>query len=140
MARRRSAHPTLRTDCIKMNLDITEDGDTGRPKVPLNPTLVLPYVGNTVLGKPGRITPTRGALPIGRAVDADVGIRLDDKRVSRLHAVVQCDAHGQLRIVDAGSHNGTYVNGRTVEQASLQNGDVVRLGDSLFIVRYESAR
>lgn len=125
---------------MKSDLSITEDVDTGRAKVPMNPTLVLLYLGGTLLVKPWRVTPVLGSLKIGRAVEADDGIRLEDQRTSRLHAVIQCDLCGQLSIVDASSRNGTAVNGLRVQQSPLRDGDVVRVGDSLFIVRYEPER
>jgi pSer/pThr/pTyr-binding forkhead associated (FHA) protein len=47
--------------------------------------------------------------------------------VSREHAVVEADEHG-VRVSDAGSLNGTYVNGVVAEQASLSDGDVLQIG------------
>ena len=121
-------------------LETTADGDKGQPSAPVAPTLLLLYVGGTALSEPRRITPVPRSLPIGRAVESNAGICLDDKRASRIHAVVQCDSRGQLRIADAGSHNGTFVNGERVEQAALHSGDIVRLGDSLLIARFEPER
>ena len=47
--------------------------------------------------------------------------------VSREHAVVESDAHG-VRVADAGSLNGTYVNGVVAEAAQLNDGDVLQIG------------
>ena len=121
-------------------LETTADGEKGPPSTPVTPTLLLLYVGGTALREPRRIAPVPRSLPIGRAVEENAGICLDDKRTSRIHAVVQCDSRGQLRIADAGSHNGTFINGERVEQAVLRNGDVLRLGDSLLLVRLEPER
>ncbi len=63
---------------------------------------------------------------IGRAPEND--IVLSDLSVSRRHAMVHGDASLGWAIVDLGSHNGTYVNGRRVRQAQLGVGDVVVLG------------
>jgi hypothetical protein len=52
---------------------------------------------------------------------------LDDVTVSRRHAEFQLGA-GEFRVIDVGSLNGTYVNGRPVDSAILANGDEVRLG------------
>jgi hypothetical protein len=60
--------------------------------------------------------------------DPNCDIVLNDTKCSRRHATVEDGPEG-LVIRDAGSANGTYVNGRRVEQAQLQPGDVIRLGD-----------
>lgn len=66
-------------------------------------------------------SPTR----LGRLPDND--IVLNDKRVSRHHAeVVQRDGRWMVR--DAGSTNGTAVNGKVLSEAVLRGGDVISLG------------
>ena len=80
----------------------------------------------------GRLTGVHGALRlvrIGRAPDNDVV--LDDLQVSRRHAELRCDADG-VELVDLGSHNGTWVNGRRVERARLEPLDVVAVGRHSF--------
>jgi len=62
---------------------------------------------------------------IGRGIAADVW--LDDHTVSARHAIVVARAAG-LRILDDRSTNGTVVNGRRVDEAELNDGDVVVLG------------
>jgi pSer/pThr/pTyr-binding forkhead associated (FHA) protein len=64
-------------------------------------------------------------LRIGRGLAAD--LRLDENSVSRRHAIVVQDEQG-TRILDDRSSNGTFVNGRRVEQAQLSHGDEVMLG------------
>jgi pSer/pThr/pTyr-binding forkhead associated (FHA) protein len=61
----------------------------------------------------------------GRHPDSDVF--LDDVTVSRRHAEFRRE-HGQFRVVDIGSLNGTYVNGEPVESAVLANGDEIQIG------------
>src|SRR3954454_10000120 len=61
----------------------------------------------------------------GRLPGSD--IFLDDITVSRRHAEFQM-GDGQHRIVDTGSLNKTYVNGRPVESAILANGDQIQIG------------
>jgi pSer/pThr/pTyr-binding forkhead associated (FHA) protein len=66
---------------------------------------------------------------IGRSLEAPVSI--DDLKVSRIHAAVD-HVHGQFFLVDLGSTNGTYLNGRRVEtRTPLKPGDEVRLGSAL---------
>ena len=62
---------------------------------------------------------------LGRGFSAD--LRLEDQSVSRRHAVIVDDGHG-TRILDDRSANGTFVNGRRVDEAELRDRDVVRLG------------
>jgi hypothetical protein len=62
---------------------------------------------------------------VGRGVTADV--RLDDHTVSARHAIVVLRGD-RLRILDDRSTNGTFVNGRRVDEAELHDGDVVLLG------------
>ena len=62
---------------------------------------------------------------VGRGMTADV--RLDDHTVSARHAIVVVRGD-RLRILDDRSTNGTFVNGRRVDEAELHDGDVVVLG------------
>ncbi|HEX5923801.1 MAG TPA: FHA domain-containing protein [Baekduia sp.] len=66
-----------------------------------------------------------GTTHVGRGFAVDV--RLDDQSVSRRHAIVHQRPTGS-RILDDRSANGTFVNGRRVTEAELQDGDVVVLG------------
>ena len=63
-------------------------------------------------------------LRVGRGHAAD--LRLDEPSVSRRHAILEGGPHP--RILDDRSSNGTFVNGRRVEQASLRHGDEIALG------------
>ncbi len=61
----------------------------------------------------------------GRHPDAD--IFLDDVTVSRRHVnFIKYD--GGFEVIDAGSLNGTYVNGDRVDAVRLQNGNEVQIG------------
>jgi pSer/pThr/pTyr-binding forkhead associated (FHA) protein len=64
-------------------------------------------------------------LHIGRGLAAD--LRLDESSVSRRHAIL-VPRQGGARILDDRSANGTFVNGRRVQQAELRGGDVIVLG------------
>jgi len=70
-------------------------------------------------------------LRIGRGLAAD--LRLDDSSVSRRHAILVPRSRG-ARILDDRSSNGTFVNGRRVQQSELRNGDVIVLGRA--VLRY----
>ena len=66
-----------------------------------------------------------GAMHVGRGLAAE--LRLDDSSVSRRHAILVARPTG-ARILDDRSANGTFVNGRRVQQADLRDGDVIVLG------------
>ncbi|MCC7109102.1 MAG: sigma 54-interacting transcriptional regulator [Deltaproteobacteria bacterium] len=76
-----------------------------------------------------------GATPIGRGVDSVLGIRLDaDPRLSRQHARVVVDEEGARLIND--SQHGTLKNGAPVEEAPLDDGDLIQVGDTFLIYRW----
>lgn len=85
----------------------------------------------------GRSFPVEGhGLKIGRADDNDVVITGDDG-VSRYHATLLFQS-GTLWLRDAGSRNGVYVNDRRVtDHKALSVRDRVRVGDSVFEVRWK---
>ena len=63
---------------------------------------------------------------IGRSKSSDVTI--DFPTVSRNHAVLTRYDDGSWTISDAGSKDGTYVNGERVNICALQDGDVISVG------------
>jgi hypothetical protein len=67
----------------------------------------------------------RARLSIGRDPSSDVF--LNDITVSRSHALVE-RAGDEVSISDAGSLNGTYVNGVSIERVVLKAGDAVQIG------------
>ncbi|MDP9133774.1 MAG: FHA domain-containing protein [Actinomycetota bacterium] len=67
-----------------------------------------------------------GALRIGRGIGADVV--LEDRSVSRRHAVITC-RDGEVVLLDDRSLNGVWVNGERVGQATLRDGDAIAVGD-----------
>lgn len=63
---------------------------------------------------------------IGRGPQCDIPVT--GHMVSRLHALVVSSTTG-VSLVDLGSTNGTFVDGRQIEQCTLRNGDVIAVGD-----------
>lgn len=77
------------------------------------------------------------ALPIGRAVEPGLCLP-SDRRASRHHATLEVAAdEAEVTVRDHGSKNGTFVNGARITHAALRDGDLLRIGDSFFILRYE---
>jgi FHA domain containing protein len=73
-----------------------------------------------------------GPTSIGRQETND--FILTDTNASRCHAYIDYEDHRHV-IHDAGSTNGTFVNGKRVRKAMLQPGDRIRTGETVF--RYE---
>ncbi|MEO8702150.1 MAG: sigma 54-interacting transcriptional regulator [Kofleriaceae bacterium] len=77
--------------------------------------------------------PASGELVIGRGPEA--GHSVEDPLVSRNHAQLLVGPDG-LRVADLGSRHGTLLNGdRLTEPRILRSGDVVTIGNTLFVVR-----
>lgn len=67
-------------------------------------------------------------VTIGRTPPNDIIIPFP--KISRNHAIIRMLTEGQHYIVDVGSTNGTYLNGkRVVMPAALKNQDVITVGD-----------
>lgn len=66
-----------------------------------------------------------GDTIVGRQPDA--GVRLDDSRVSRRHARIECH-QDRYTLHDLGSTNGTTVNGEPAAGQELADGDVIGIG------------
>jgi len=64
-------------------------------------------------------------------------LRLNDERVSRYHAKIQCD-NGEIILTDLESTNGTRVNGNVVQIRRLRPGDCVGVGRSLLLFGSEN--
>ncbi len=68
------------------------------------------------------------AIEIGRSSDLDM-VLVEDM-VSRRHARISAE-NGTLQIEDFGSTNGTFVNGKKVEESTLEEGDRILIGTSI---------
>lgn len=122
--------------------------DSGDPSVTLceDPAIVAgaidvavdsaQYLLRLVKGAPpDHLYPISGTLSVGR--DSECDIFLVDPSVSRSHAILEA-ADGELMVRDAGSTNGTFVNGERVRESALNAGDVVAFGKTE--MRVENAR
>lgn len=70
---------------------------------------------------------TQGVIKIGKVPSAH--LRIDDDSVSRMHAVIEV-GNQEVSLIDLGSTRGTFVNGKKINKARLQSGDVITLGDA----------
>ncbi len=83
----------------------------------------------SVLGQNGKTVMTNEFLKekivLGRILSAD--LRIDDPRVSRIHALIEVRGDN-LILTDLASSHGTFVNGKKVVESKLKIGDVIRVG------------
>jgi len=87
-------------------------------------------VGSIVLPDGRRVRAGEHPVSIGRV--AECTITVADPKVSRQHAEVRRDREGFL-LVDLGSTNGTLVNGRSVREAHLHDGDRIAIGPATLV-------
>ena len=97
----------------------------------LQPSQSLPMAQLvTVKGHPvSRFKVNRGGVTFGRSEDRDVVLL--QRTASRNHAEIRWESSGFV-IVDLGSSNGVFVNERRVQEALLEHGDTVEVGDAVF--------
>lgn len=95
-----------------------------------------PNVGRLVVytpGQPARVLPyAGGTIDMGR--DPSCGLCLRDDRSSRVHARIKRRRDsGLVEVEDQNSSNGTFVDGERITLRILEDGSVVRVGDSLLL-------
>lgn len=101
-----------------------------------SPELVLLLQPGAPTAAARRILPC-GELLIGRDVAARE-LRIDDPSLSRLHARITFQPEPcSVELEDCESRNGTFVNGQRIRRCTLEDGDVVRMGETLFVFMEE---
>jgi adenylate cyclase len=81
---------------------------------------------------------TQDTVEIGRVPTAD--IFLDNNGISRCHTKIERSVGGPYIVRDMGSTNGTFLNDRqVVNEAALQNNDIISIGKFSMRVTIESA-
>ncbi len=90
--------------------------------------------GSIVLPAGDRIVLGEESLTIGRLPSCDIPV--PDPNVSRKHAEIRPSGAGYV-VVDLGSTNGTRVNGATVNERKLSDGDVIAVGTTR--LRFEAS-
>jgi len=105
------------------------DEDSGATRVrQAIPKFMLRGVSGAVFSK---VFPVASPVVIGRAPECDISVPADE--ISRRHALVKPTPDG-LSVEDLGSSNGTYINGKRVQQGFLGPGDELRLDAVRFIL------
>jgi pSer/pThr/pTyr-binding forkhead associated (FHA) protein len=75
---------------------------------------------------------SNGVTVIGRRHDCDLRIPL--MSVSRKHCQLNRD-EGVLKIRDLGSRNGTYLNGKRIDESVIKAGDYIEVGPLKFLLQ-----
>jgi len=78
----------------------------------------------------------RDIIKIGKLASAH--LCLEDEKVSRIHAIIETAPDGGLSIIDMGSTEGTFVNGKRVSKGPLAFGDELKLGNLTVRVEAQS--
>ena len=86
---------------------------------------ILRTGGENVAEQIFRILPGN-ARTVGRATGADFIV--DAALVSRVHCRVTALPSGELEVKDLESTNGTFVNGKRIEQVRIASGDRIQIG------------
>ncbi|MFF8840673.1 FHA domain-containing protein [Streptomyces sp. NPDC015130] len=98
---------------------------------PLRPPSVVHPAATGTFRAPTSVRPLPAhSIRIGRAPDNDVVVA--DLVVSRRHAELLARPDGTYWIHDLGSHNGTFLNGRSVVEARVTPDDIVGIGHCAF--------
>src|SRR5579884_2338236 len=78
---------------------------------------------------PFRYPIARAAITLGRSAKAGNDLLLEsDGQISKRHARIELDPDGRFTLYDLGSTNGTKVNGRRVDNRTLNDGDEIQIG------------
>ena len=75
---------------------------------------------------------------VGRARYAHFRLANRDQHLSRAHFLVEANPP-LCRVTDMASTNGTFLNGRRIDESLLQDGDVIEAGDASIAVRIDDS-
>jgi pSer/pThr/pTyr-binding forkhead associated (FHA) protein len=93
----------------------------------------LSFAGGYCTGRTAFMV-TKDKISIGRGEECD--IVLEGETVSRVHC--QIIHSGADFLIQDGSRNGTFVNGRRISDSELSDGDQIRIGNNILIVHISS--
>lgn len=139
------------TGPVTIDFDVKDDLTTGRFRVrsaALSDVHPSASVTDTQVRRASVILEVNGmkhpldppGIVVGRGTDAD--LRINDPGISRRHVEVRVypasSGTPQVSVVDLGSTNGMLVNGQRVQQATLENGGTVKIGNTTMTIRFVS--
>jgi len=116
-------------------LSLADDGPEGERRSPVSLRVVY-SPDEAAVGKTVEFAGAKTVL-IGREVSS--GLQINDARVSKLHArLIATEDH--LSFADAGSSNGTFLNGAIEARGRLHHSDVLRVGDTILVLEPRELR
>src|SRR5512141_2342822 len=105
--------------------------DHSSPEESLGTQVIVSAIASIVVRQPDGTSRTIGLghepLTIGRHPTNSIVI--DISTVSAGHAIIEY-VEGSYRLTDRNSKNGTFVNGRRIGVTTLNDGDIIRIGDA----------
>ena len=81
-----------------------------------------------------------GELTLGRHPSSEPSLAFNDSKMSRNHARLTRLSIGVYTLTDCGSKNGTWHNGEPANEQLIHRQDVIRCGNTVFIVAPEHPR
>jgi pSer/pThr/pTyr-binding forkhead associated (FHA) protein len=92
------------------------------------------YIRNPVTKEEKFLAPVGVETSIGKGAGAS--IVLDVMRCDPLHALVERDeTRNEFVIIDLGSHYGTFVRGKKIQEARVKSGEVFLIGNQQVVLR-----
>jgi pSer/pThr/pTyr-binding forkhead associated (FHA) protein len=81
-------------------------------------------------GEEKKVKLEKSKITLGRGLNVDLTIQ--DRLASRLHCVIEFK-NNAWHITDLKSRNGTYLNGERIQEARLNIGDRIRIGEKVLV-------
>lgn len=111
----------------------TQSGEYTMTKTVAQPELEIEQIEGPDQGK--RFSFKRSHITVGRS-DADLIVM--DLDVSRSHALFEVLGKNSIFLKDLGSTNGTFVNGKKIQNEKISTGDIVSFGNTRWKIRINS--
>jgi pSer/pThr/pTyr-binding forkhead associated (FHA) protein len=111
-------------------LELEDESALGEMELSSSQLITLEALSGPQKGQKAEVTKT--PLTLGRSF-GDVG--LADGKISRIHASLEVYGERAVVLRDIASTNGTFVNGKLISSARLQDGDTIRVGSMVLMLR-----
>jgi len=98
------------------------------------PEIIVKY-DNKIIEK---IVTEKPRISIGRTSDND--IVLDNRGVSRKHALIECQSDDYMVLIDNDSLNGTFLNDRKITEENLNNKDRISIGKYELVFNFDNQK
>jgi predicted Zn finger-like uncharacterized protein len=117
----------LEGQCEQCNSNFVINAPPGLPQAPVKQTVALAVIEGPARGQVFRVTKSQTIL--GRS-GAD--IVLYDPEVSRKHCVIEVDG-SICTLIDLGTTNGTFVDGKRIDRCQLKYLSKIRIGATTLV-------